>query len=85
MKKLDGIRQGEIRIGIIEVIKMEKAISKDDLPDVLEVQDIQRFLSIGRVQAYELVNSGAFHVVKIGRRIKVSKDVFIRWLEGAAG
>jgi Helix-turn-helix domain len=63
---------------------MEKAIHKGDLPDVLEVQDIQHFLNIGRVQAYELVNSGAFHVVKIGRRIKVSKDVFLRWFEGEA-
>jgi Helix-turn-helix domain len=54
----------------------------DNYPDVLNVSDIQKILGIGRRQAYELVNSGVFHVVKIGRRIKVSKKIFIKWLEG---
>ncbi|MGN7942011.1 helix-turn-helix domain-containing protein [Metabacillus sp. 22489] len=49
---------------------------------VLDVEDIQRFLGIGRRQAYELVNSNAFHVVRIGRRIKVGKDAFLAWLNG---
>ncbi|MCZ8513555.1 helix-turn-helix domain-containing protein [Paenibacillus filicis] len=56
--------------------------NKDEYPSVLDVKDIQNILNIGRVQAYELVNSGQFHVVKIGRRIKISKDVFVSWLEG---
>ncbi|MEH7381787.1 helix-turn-helix domain-containing protein [Bacillus sp. JJ1533] len=49
---------------------------------VLDVEDIQEYLSIGRRQAYELVNSEAFHVVRIGRRIKVGRDVFLAWLNG---
>ncbi|RNB86107.1 helix-turn-helix domain-containing protein [Brevibacillus panacihumi] len=60
------------------------AFSKDDLPEVLEVQHIQKYLNIGRVQAYELVNSGQFHVVRVGRVIKISKKVFFNWLEGNA-
>ncbi|GEL78678.1 helix-turn-helix domain-containing protein [Tenuibacillus multivorans] len=51
-------------------------------PEVLNVTDIQEILGIGRRQAYELVNSGEFHVVRVGRRIKVSKDVFFQWLNG---
>ncbi|WBL16341.1 helix-turn-helix domain-containing protein [Sutcliffiella sp. NC1] len=49
---------------------------------VLDVVDIQRYLGIGRRQAYELVNSGAFHCVRIGNRIKVAREVFIEWLNG---
>jgi excisionase family DNA binding protein len=49
---------------------------------VLDVEDIQNYLGIGRRQAYELVNSGALHSVRIGRRIKVSRDVFLTWLNG---
>jgi excisionase family DNA binding protein len=56
---------------------------KDELKPVLDVEDIQKFLGIGRRQAYELVNSGQFHVAKIGKRMKVSRDVFLNWLEGA--
>ncbi|MGG2093980.1 helix-turn-helix domain-containing protein [Bacillus sp. S13(2024)] len=53
-----------------------------DYPDVLNVSDIQGLLGIGRKQAYELVHSGEFHVINIGKRIKVSKNVLISWMEG---
>jgi predicted DNA-binding transcriptional regulator AlpA len=51
-------------------------------PPTLDVSDIQAILGIGRRQAYELVNSGQFHVVRIGKRIKISRDVFFNWLNG---
>lgn len=54
----------------------------NDLPPVLEVADVQKFLKIGKNQAYELCNSGQFHVVKVGRSIKISREVFINWLNG---
>lgn len=50
--------------------------------DVLDVKDVQQILSIGRPQAYKLVKSGAFHTVRVGNRIKISKVVFKKWLEG---
>lgn len=54
----------------------------DRYPTALDVSDIQAILGIGRRQAYELVNSGQFHIVRIGKRIKVSRDVFFNWLNG---
>jgi hypothetical protein len=53
------------------------------LPPVLDVTHIQSILGIGRRQAYELVNSGQFHVVRAGKRIKVARKVFICWLTGS--
>lgn len=50
--------------------------------EILNVSEIQMILNIGRRQAYELVNSGQFHVVRVGKRIIVSKDVFFNWLVG---
>ncbi|MFD1135624.1 helix-turn-helix domain-containing protein [Paenibacillus urinalis] len=55
-----------------------------EYPSVLSVADIQSILGIGRRQAYELVNSGCFHVARAGRRIMVSKTVFLTWLKGSA-
>ncbi|MFF2907665.1 helix-turn-helix domain-containing protein [Paenibacillus sp. NPDC057934] len=52
------------------------------LPPVLNSADIQRFLRIGKSQVYELLNSGAFHVTRVGRRMLISRSVFIEWLEG---
>jgi excisionase family DNA binding protein len=51
-------------------------------PDVLNVADIQQILGIGRRQAYELVNSGQFHVVRVGKSIRILKEVFFNWLNG---
>lgn len=51
-------------------------------PSILNVSHIQNILGIGRRQAYELVNSGQFHVVRVGKRIKISRDVFLQWLNG---
>jgi predicted DNA-binding transcriptional regulator AlpA len=51
-------------------------------PPVLDVRHIQTILGIGRRQAYELVNSGQFHVVHAGKRIKIAKEVFFAWLTG---
>lgn len=56
--------------------------NSSDYPTALDVSDIQNILGIGRRQAYELVNSGQFHIVRIGKRIKVSRDVFFNWLNG---
>lgn len=61
---------------------MSEIISKEDLPEVLEVQHIQKFLNIGRVQAYELANSGQFHVVRVGRMIKIPREAFLTWFLG---
>lgn len=57
-------------------------MTKAHSPAVLDVADIQSILGIGRRQAYDLVNSGQFHIVRIGNRIKVSREVFFNWLNG---
>ncbi|WJQ79834.1 helix-turn-helix domain-containing protein [Brevibacillus brevis] len=59
---------------------MEKKAEK--YPVVIDVCHIQQILGIGRRQAYELVNSGQFHVVRVGKRIKISRNIFFDWLEG---
>ena len=66
---------------IVVKVRLENSF-EGSYPNVLDVVDIQKILGIGRRQAYELVNSNQFHVVRIGRRIKISKDVFFKWLEG---
>jgi len=69
--------------GLYQYNKKEDIMNTfEHYPPVLDVTHIQEILGIGRRQAYELVNSGDFHIVRIGRRIKILKTVFIQWLEG---
>jgi hypothetical protein len=57
-------------------------INISELPEVLEVKDIQDFLGIGRSLAYKLVKANHFHVVTVGKRILVPKNSFLCWFEG---
>lgn len=54
--------------------------SEKDLPIVLTVEDVRDILRIGTTSAYDLFNSGEFHIVKIGRQMRVSRKVFLDWL-----
>lgn len=54
----------------------------DNYPAVLDVTHVQEIMGIGRRQAYELVNSEKFHVVRAGKRIKICREVFFKWLRG---
>ncbi|QNF28515.1 helix-turn-helix domain-containing protein [Metabacillus elymi] len=50
--------------------------------ELLDVKDVQAILQIGRRQTYELVHSNVFYSVRVGRRIKISKQSFLKWLNG---
>ena len=52
-----------------------------DLPLMLSVPEVSEVLGISRAGAYELVRSKGFPKVKIGNRIVVPKEKFIRWIE----
>lgn len=57
-------------------------ITEKDLPLTLKVEDIAKILNIGRTNAYELVNSGEFRVVKVGKQLRIPTKTFLEWLYG---
>ena len=55
--------------------------SYDELPLMLSVPEIAAVLGISRAGTYELVRSKGFPSLKIGSRIVVPKEKFIRWID----
>ena len=51
--------------------------NENDLPLVLTVAEIKTILRIGTDSAYNLLSSGQFQTVKVGRQIRVSRSVFL--------
>ena len=47
----------------------------------MNVADLQQALGIGRGQAYELVNRADFPAIRLGRKILIPRDAFLRWLD----
>ena len=45
----------------------------DDLPDVMQVEDVMAFLHIGRNTMYQLLKTGEFPALKIERQYRIPK------------
>ena len=52
-----------------------------DLPMMLTVSEMGEALGISRAAAYQLVRSRGFPSLKVGTRILVPKDKFIKWID----
>ena len=52
----------------------------NELPTALNAVDVAKILGLSRVGAYNLMNMDNFPTLKIGKRMVVSKENFIRWV-----
>lgn len=52
--------------------------------DVLTVEEAAALLRIGRNQAYDAIGRGEIPHRRIGKSIRLSRVVLLRWLEGAS-
>lgn len=62
-------------------LKKQKSIMAENLPLVLTVQEVARYLRIGKSLAYELTKRKDFPALWIGRTVRVHRDAFMLWLE----
>lgn len=53
----------------------------DELPLIMTVKDVVRFLGISTTNAYALFNRADFPTIRINRRKLVSRDNLFKWLE----
>lgn len=47
----------------------------------LSVAEVQKALGIGRNSVYDLVNRADFPKIRMGRKIIIPRDAFLRWLD----
>ena len=66
---------------------MKQSIYKsyDELPLILSVKALATVLGISRTSAYELTKTKGFPSIKIGSRVVIPKDKFIKWIEMNTG
>ncbi|MBR1841914.1 MAG: helix-turn-helix domain-containing protein [Oscillospiraceae bacterium] len=53
----------------------------DELPYMLNANEVADILGIARNSAYTLMHSKGFPTIHIGRRMVVPKDKLIKWIE----
>ena len=62
-------------------MKKSEFKSYDELPLFLNAELVAQVLGIAPSSAYELMHEERFPVLKIGNRMVVPKEKFIRWVE----
>ncbi|SFU39390.1 helix-turn-helix transcriptional regulator [Alicyclobacillus macrosporangiidus] len=53
----------------------------EQLPPILTISDVARYLRIGRTKAYELAYRPDFPVIRIGRLVRVPRERFLAWCD----
>lgn len=66
---------------------MKESIYKsyDELPLFLNTETVAKVLGISPSSSYELMHEQGFPSLRIGSRIVIPKDAFIRWAEEHTG
>lgn len=59
--------------------------SYEQLPLMLNATQLSEALGISRAGAYELMHSKDFPTLRIGKRMMVSKEQFIQWVDRKSG
>lgn len=59
--------------------------SYDDLPLFLNAETVAKVLGVSPSSGYELMYEPGFPVLRVGSRMMVPKDAFIRWVESHTG
>ena len=55
--------------------------SNDQLPCMLNANDIKEYMRISRTQAYEQMHAEGFPLIRIGKRMIVPRDKFLQWVD----
>ena len=61
-------------------MNLPKYNSNDELPLTMNAKDIAGYLGISLTSAYYVLNSKNFPVLRIGKRMLVTRDNFLNWL-----
>ena len=62
-------------------MKSCKYLSAEELPMILNVQEVSDFIGLGMSQTYDLIRRSDFPAFKIGNRIFVPRDKFLAWID----
>ena len=58
-----------------------KYVNYEQLPLMLNAEDIKDVMNISRAGAYQLMHREGFPTITIGKRMVVPRDKFLEWLE----
>ena len=65
-------------------MNLPKFKSNDELPLIMQAKDVAGYLNISLTCGYYVMNSKGFPVMRIGKRMLVTRTNFLNWLENSS-
>lgn len=59
--------------------------AREELPDVLTIEQVAQLLQISRTHAYELAHRADFPSFRLGRCLRASRILLFAWIERQSG
>lgn len=60
---------------------IKKPMSLDELPDFCSLEEFSEVFRVSRSTAYRMAAQGSIPCLRIGRRVIVSKEHLMRWID----
>ena len=57
----------------------------DDYPPIMQAKHIREYLGVSEAFAYEVLNSASCPTIRMGKRMIVAKDSFLKFLSASEG
>lgn len=54
--------------------------TQEEIPPVMGVEEVARFLGIGRNRTYDLIRAGQIEALHFGKRIRVPRHCLLKYL-----
>lgn len=64
-------------------IEMRQPVSLDELPDFCSLEEFSEVFRVSRSTAYRMAARGNIPCLRIGRRVIVSKEHLMRWINNS--
>jgi excisionase family DNA binding protein len=68
-----------------DIMKGSFVMKMNVLPSILTVEELGKYLRIGRSSAYNLVVQPNFPAIRIGRQIRVEREALLQWMGNKKG
>lgn len=83
--KPEEIQQAETFDGYIPEGTVKEYRDIDGYPPIMSAKHVKQFLGISEAFAYEVLNSANCPTIRMGKRMVVAKESFLRFLKEAEG
>ena len=80
-RKMNWTEKGELPKSEEVIVMTREYYSNDQLPCMLNANDIKEYMRISRTQAYEQMHAEGFPLIRIGKRMLAPRDKFLQWVD----